>query len=130
MSCTSWFDCSDGKNNNLGLDQVIKLLIDVDENGCPVFRTSTSSGGGTSGAVTLPSTSRIPSRALVSVDGFVSAGSRSVTLETSSDFMGTILGVVAQASGFYTYAVNQNNDTIGEIAYTISSGSITINKIV
>lgn len=58
---------------------------------------------------------------------FVEAGARSVSIETSSDFTGTILGVSAQPDRVYDFA---DIDTIGEIDYKITSGSIIITKIV
>lgn len=39
-TCTSYFSCNNEATQNLGLEQIIKLLVDVDSNGCPVFRTT------------------------------------------------------------------------------------------
>lgn len=124
--CISYFSCNE---KNISLDQIIRLLIAVDANGCPVFRTTNT---GSSGTVSFSSTVRTPSRTENAVVGSytVATGARSVTIETSSDFVGTILGATAQANGFYNFAVQQNDDTLGAIAYVITSGSVIINKIV
>lgn len=79
----------------------------------------------------LSSTERTPSRQSVSTgSGTVAAGARSVSFETSSDFSGTILGVAAQPDRVYDFAVQQNDDTLGAIAYNVSTGSMIITKIV
>lgn len=78
----------------------------------------------------LSSTERTPTRASVAVSGSVAAGARSVSMETSSDFSGTILGFTAQPDRVYDFAVQQNDDTLGAIAYVITTGSIIITKIV
>lgn len=121
--CNSWFDCSNLKSS-LSPEQLFKLLITKGDNDCPSLRIA---GTFTSSA---SSTRRTPSRTLVTSSGAVAAGSRSVSLETSDDFVGTILGVSANPSTVYNYAVNQNDDDLDAIAYVITSGSIIINKIV
>lgn len=129
LTCNNWFDCQDERTRNLGFEQAFKLLFTKDANGCPSLRTSGAGGGGGGGAVTLPSTARVPSRTVVTTSGSVAAGARSVALELSSDFVGSILGdntVIAGA--IYPFVVYQNDDTLAAIAYTITSGSITISK--
>lgn len=83
------------------------------------------------GAVTLPSTVRTPSVTNVGVGaGSVAAGAKSVIIVTSEDFTGTILGVTANPNTAYSFAVNQNDDTLAIIAYVVSTGSIIINKVI
>lgn len=129
--CPSWFDCTD-ERRNLPTDLVLRQMIVADENGCPALRTS-SGGGGGAGAVTLPSTVRTVTRTVDAVAGnkTVTQGARSVTIELSGDFVGSLLGdntVIPGAS--YNFAVQQNDDVLGVIAYVITSGSVTITKIV
>lgn len=138
--CTSFFTCEDGKKSkDLTWDQFWKFLIGSDSNGCPVLRTDATGGGGGGGAVTLPSTTRTVSRTVVTGAGAgsVASGARSVTIELSNDFAGSLLGdadinnggtVIPGAS--YNFAVSQNDDVLGAIGYILTSGKITITKIV
>jgi hypothetical protein len=57
--------------------------------------------------------------------GRVLAGSQSVTLITSSDFVGTILGDISRADAVYSYSVG-GTDTLKTIPFTITAGSIEI----
>lgn len=130
--CPSWFDCTP-ERKDLTTDLVLRQMIVEDENGCPALRTTSSGGGGVGGAVTLPSAVRTVTRTVDSVAGSktVPQGARSVTIELSGDFVGSLLGdntVVPGAS--YNFAVQQNDDVLGVIAYEITSGSVTITKIV
>jgi len=56
-------------------------------------------------------------------------GSRSVTIITSTDFVGTILGVAAEADMVYTWTAQVGN-TLGAFATTCSAGSHTILRTV
>jgi len=60
----------------------------------------------------------------VVLSGSVAAGYTSVTMTTSADFAGTILGLAVAASTTYTFSSNGN--PLSAIAYTRSAGSITI----
>lgn len=80
------------------------------------------------GTFSPSSTQRTQTRTLNAViaASSVAAGARSVTIETSEDFTGTILGVTAQPSRIYEWTANQNDDTLGAIAYQITAGSVII----
>lgn len=126
MACSNWFNCSDEKRQNLSLLQIIKLLIvGVGDDDCPALKVT--------GSITAETTStqRVPTRTLDSTihSAVIAAGARSVTIETSSDFAGTILGVAAQPDRIYPFEVKQNDDTIGAIAYEITGGSIIIGRL-
>jgi hypothetical protein len=118
MSCGDFFDC---EKNKYSLEQVIKLMITTDDNGCPVMKVKEAASG--------VGAQRTPSRKKVSSNGSVVAGAKSVTFETDADFVGTIMGEAAQANSWYNFSA-QGNDTLAAMAYTITSGSIYINKIV
>ena len=60
----------------------------------------------------------------VSISGSLNSGYTSITLITSSDFAGTILGFTASAST--TYPFSSNGNPLSEIPYVITSGSIQI----
>lgn len=136
--CNSWFDCGDEKKQNLGWFQILKLLITKDSNGCPTLRTTGSGGSGSGGAVTLPSTTRSATRTIISAAGAgsVPAGARSITIELSSDFTGTIDGDTTSAGGMltpgasYNWAISQNDDKLGAIGFNITTGKIAIQKVV
>lgn len=132
-NCATFFSSCADKFKNMSWDIFWKMLIGTDENGCPAIRVTGISGGGGGGAVTLPSSVRVVTRTVDSVAGSktITSGSRSVTIELSNDFVGSLLGdntVIAGAS--YNFAVQQNDDVLGAIAYVITSGSVTITKIV
>ncbi len=84
------------------------------------------------GTFSPSSTQRTQTRTLNSTiaASSVAAGARSVTIETSEDFTGTILGVIAQPSRIYEFEAKQNDDTLGTIAYVITAGSVIIGKSV
>jgi len=65
---------------------------------------------------------------IVVVSGNVASGAVSVSFVTSSDFSGTINGVVRQADTSYTFDCPKVN-TFNPIPYTITSGSILIDRI-
>ena len=67
---------------------------------------------------------KTPVLSSVSSSGSVAEGYTSVTLITSSDFAGTILGTAATASTTYTFSANGN--PLSAIAYTRSAGTIQI----
>lgn len=82
-------------------------------------------------AVTLPSTARTPSVTNIGVSvGNIAGGAKSVIILTSEDFSGSILGVTANPNTAYSFAVNQNDDTLAAIAYVVSVGSIIVNKVI
>lgn len=103
--------------------------------------TQLTAGNGTvvvkSGSVvvtsgTLTTTSGTTALAMTSstanTSGTVTAGAKSVTFETSSDFVGTIDGVTANANMVYPLSAGWNN-TLPQIVYTVSAGSIRIRKL-
>lgn len=116
-NCSDYFDCE-----GMSLEQALKNMIVKDANNCPVLRVKLDDSTGTR---------RTPSRTKVSTAGAgsVAAGAKSVTFETDADFVGTIMGEAAQANSWYNFSA-QGNDTLAAMAYTITSGSIYINKIV
>lgn len=67
---------------------------------------------------------KTPIMSSVTSSGSVAAGYSSVTLITSSDFSGTILGTTATANTTYTFYSNGN--PLSDIAYTRSAGTIQI----
>lgn len=67
---------------------------------------------------------KTPAMTNVTSSGTVAAGYSSVTMTTSADFAGTILGLAVAASTTYTFSSNGN--PLSAIAYTRSAGSITI----
>lgn len=127
-TCQSYFDCGDEKTRNLSLQQIIMKAMGKTSAGCAALRVIAS----ITGSFTASSTQRTVTRTVDSTvhASAVAAGARSVTIETSDTFTGTILGAAAEPSRAYTFAVNQNDDTLGAIAYEITAGSITITKIV
>lgn len=70
-----------------------------------------------------------PSRSVVTTSGSVTAGAASVTILSSSDFAGTVLGAAFLPSLAETYEAAAGN-TLAAIAYTITAGSLTISKVV
>lgn len=79
--------------------------------------------------ITIPSITETPSKITVTLSGTIPSGTRSVTLITSPDFTGSMLGDTAQASSAYSYTASGNN-TLGIIDYVITTGSIEILKTV
>ena len=61
--------------------------------------------------------------------GSVASGAKSVTIITSTDFVGTLLGDTATADSVYTFAV-QGNNILNSIDFNITAGSLQILKIV
>ena len=72
----------------------------------------------------LTGTQRTPAASVVTADGTVAAGAKSVALIPSTDFVGTILGVDVGTQPLSFDA--PPGDTLGAIAYTRSAGSLTI----
>ncbi len=64
-----------------------------------------------------------------STSGSVAAGAFFVNIFTSADFEGTIRGVSRLQYTSYIFQA-ANNKTLPEIVYTITAGSLTIDKIV
>lgn len=81
-------------------------------------------GGGTGGGVQRTLTS-----SAVTTDGTVSAGAKSVSFVTSSDFSGTINGVAFPVSASKNVAPISPADTIAAIPYTVSAGTIYIDVL-
>lgn len=67
MACTSYFSCNNETTRNLGLEQVIKLLVDTDVNGCPVFRVGNSDNLTSSSTLISGKTASITTTANTSV---------------------------------------------------------------
>lgn len=59
----------------------------------------------------------------------VTAGATSVGFATSSDFIGTINGITRLAGEFYGFESSQGK-TLPSIVFTVTAGSMTIDKIV
>ena len=79
---------------------------------------------GTTNGVQLTGSQRTPAASVVTSSGTVVAGKKSVTLIPSNDFTGTILGVDVGAQPLQFDA--PPGDTLGAIAYTRTTGSLTI----
>ena len=77
----------------------------------------------TSGSVALAMTS-----STTNASGTVTAGAKSIMFETSSDFAGTIDGVTANANMVYPLSAGWNN-SLPQIVYTVTSGSLRIRKL-
>lgn len=90
-------------------------------NNIPVGGASGSSG---SGLTNTPNSSRVTTLGA----GTVAAGAKSVTFETSEDFLGDINGVDRQPSRFYTFSAKES-DVLAAIPYTINSGNLIIDKL-
>ena len=81
--------------------------------------------GGSSGTVqTITSTS-----ATDSTGSPIASGASSIGFTTSATFAGTINGVTRSASTFYGFS-SANGERLPSIAYTVTSGSMVIDKIV
>lgn len=80
----------------------------------------------------LPSGTETPTASLVtnSTGSPVAAGKLSVTFTTDSSFVGTILGVVRNASTIYSFSVTNPGKTLAAITYTVTAGSMIIDVIV
>ena len=133
-SCATFFSSCADKFKNMSWDMFWKMLIATDANGCPAVRTTAVISGPI--AFTPSSNERPPSRVIVSAvgAGSVPAGARSINIELSSDFTGsldgddTITGMLTPG-GSYNWAVNQNDDFLGELNYEILTGRIAIQKV-
>lgn len=69
---------------------------------------------------------RTPGATVVAVDGSVAAGARTVQLVPSADFSGTLLGQAWPSGTAIVGWTAQGNDTIGAIAYTVTTGTLLI----
>lgn len=83
------------------------------------LKVDITGGGGTPQTV---------ARSVVSTSGSVTAGATSVTIFSSSDFVGTVAGAAFSASIAENFTA-QPGSTLGAIAYTRSAGSLTISTI-
>lgn len=81
--------------------------------------------------VTLPSGSQTASASIVtdSTGSPVAAGATEITFTTNSSFAGTILGVTRNPSTVYVLDATAGK-TLGSILYTVTAGSMTIDKII
>ena len=59
----------------------------------------------------------------------VAAGAKAVSFTTSDDFVGTINGLARAANGNYLFPAG-GNDTTPTIPYSVTSGSLTIEKTI
>jgi antitoxin (DNA-binding transcriptional repressor) of toxin-antitoxin stability system len=66
-----------------------------------------------------------PGLAIVTQTGTVAAGYNSVSMTTSNDFVGTILGVVVPDSMTVNWSTDDTNH-LSAIPYTVTAGSIVI----
>ena len=73
---------------------------------------------------------RIPTMSIEtnSTNSPVVAGASSVTFITSSDFVGSIFGNVITPNASYSFNID-GDDTLDDIIYTVTAGSLTILKI-
>jgi hypothetical protein len=68
-----------------------------------------------------------PTRSVVIVSGTVAAGATSVTIVSSEDFSGTVLGVAFSPSRAETFNAQPGN-TLAAIVYTRAAGFLTITR--
>ena len=103
-----------GKGTNFPFQlAVLQLLGDI----------LTASGGGGSG------TPQILTSLNTGASGSVTAGATSVSFTTDGSFTGTINGAVRLPNTFYTFEAALGR-TLPAIAYTVTAGTITIDKLV
>lgn len=62
-------------------------------------------------------------------NGSIAAGAKSVCFQTSSDFAGTVNGVTRAVSQVICLTVGNPPDTLLAIPYTISAGTLTIDRL-
>lgn len=122
-TCQGFFDCSDARKH-LSLEQVMKMMIVEDENGCPVFKTTAVSSGASGSEEVFTSQEFDTTDSPVAIP----AGSWNVTIETSDDFVGSINGVARSASRSYTIKA-RNSNTLPIISVVITAGTITVDKL-
>ena len=77
----------------------------------------------------LTSDEKTFTNSVVTTSGSVAAGASMVTMITSADYTGTILGATGTASTTYTFNPGSGN-TISSLSYTITAGSIQIFKTI
>lgn len=80
-------------------------------------------------SVVLASGTEEVTSTVVTIAGSVAPNQSAVKFTTSSNFVGTINGVARNASRSITFSPTPGK-TLGEIPYTITTGSITIDTIV
>lgn len=75
---------------------------------------------------------RVASAAVVTSSGSVAAGAQSVGFLLSADFTGTIAGASTPGTNYTVVGpfVAKGADTLGAIAYVVTTGSLTILKTV
>lgn len=79
-----------------------------------------------SGAEVVTATQRTCASSVVSTNGSVSAGKQSVQFVPSSDYTGTLLSAAWPGTNNPIGFSANGNDTLGAIAYTVATGSLTI----
>jgi len=97
-------------------------------NGTVVVKAGTVSVSGGTTAISSGTTALSMSSSTTASSGTVTAGYKSVTFETSSDFVGTIDGITANANMIYPISAGWNN-TLPQIVFTVTSGSVRIRKL-
>lgn len=75
---------------------------------------------------TADSKELVPAISVVSASGTVAAGKRAVSFIPSSDFTGTLLGAAWPLTNAAVGIEAGDNDTLGAVAYTRTTGSLTI----
>ena len=116
-TCESVLTCNESQ---LSLEQLFKrFLLAIDENGCLSIKTSNSES---SSEVEFIST-------IESADGAIPAGAKSVSFNTSDDFVGTINGIARTNSTSIVFNAG-NFDKTPIIPYTITAGTITIDQTI
>lgn len=86
--------------------------------------TNSLLGGGSGGTQTITSSSETGS-----TNSPVATGASSVGFTTNSAFVGTINGIARNASTFYSFTA-KNGETLPAIPFTVTAGSMIIDKIV
>lgn len=112
-TCETFGDCEFHK---LSVEQKFNMLLIDDGGGCPALKVVTVGRD-----IIIESTT-------VTDDGSVTAGALAVTFTTSDDFTGTINGATRYANMSYTF--DAKGGKTPAIAYTTTTGSITIDKII
>jgi len=111
-TCPEGLDCETAK---LSLEQLIRRFLIIADGNCLAFKVNTVGRD-----ITIDSTAP-------STSGTVLAGALAVTFTTSDDFVGSINGATRNANMSYTF--DAKGGKTPAIAYIITAGSITIDKI-
>lgn len=111
-TCPEGLDCETTK---LSLEQIIKRFLIIADGDCLALKVNTV-GRDITIESTAPSTS-----------GIVTSGALAVTFTTSDDFTGSINGATRNSNMSYTF--DAKGGKTPAIPYVITTGSITIDKI-